>query len=80
MNHCITKLTTKGEYITRFGSFGSAPGRLVGPTSLTINNGLVYVTECRNHRVSIFDTNGTFLHCFGKEVKKESLVNRLVSQ
>ena len=66
-NHCITKLTTAGEYITRFGSKGSAPGQLFCPSSLTINNNLVYVSEYNNHRVSIFDTKGTFLHCFGKK-------------
>ena len=70
-NHSVTKLTTKGKYITRFGSSGSAPGQLSYPISLTINNGLVYVSEWGNNRVSIFDTNGKFLHCFGKRGRKE---------
>ena len=74
-NHCITKLTTKGQYVTRFGSEGSAPGQLTYPTSLTINNGLVYVTENDINRVSIFDTNGTFLHCFGKTGSGEGEFN-----
>ena len=65
-NHCITKLTTEGQYIKRFGSKGSAPDQLSWPSSLTINNNLVYVSEEGNNRVSIFDTNGTFIHCFGK--------------
>ena len=65
-NHCITKLTTKGDYVTRFGSKGSAPGELSCPSSLTINNNIVYVTEYNNNRVSIFNTTGTFLHCFSK--------------
>ena len=65
-NHCITKLTTTGEFITRFGSRGSAPGQLYYPYYPTINNNLVYVSEDGNDRVSVFDTKGTFLHCFGK--------------
>ena len=65
-NHCITKLTSTGEYITRFGSEGSATGQLFYPTFLSINNNLVYVSEYGNDRVSVFDTKGTFLHCFGK--------------
>ena len=65
-SHCITKLTTTGEVITRFGSRGSAPGQLLCPSTLTINNNLVYVSEFGNDRVSVFDTKGTFLHCFGK--------------
>ena len=74
-NHCITKLTTEGEYITRFGSYGSAPGRLYCPSSLAINNNLVYISDHENHRVTIFDTNGTFLHCFGKKGSGEGEFN-----
>ena len=70
-NHCITKLTTKGQYITRFGSQRSAPGKLSYPSSLTINNNLVYVSEYGNNRVSIFDTNGNFIHRFGMEGREE---------
>ena len=65
-NHCITKLTRTGDFITRFGSKGYAPGQLFRPSFLTINNNLVYVSEYGNDRVSVFDTKGTFLHCFGK--------------
>ena len=75
-NHCITKLTTTGEYITRFGSRGSAPGQLYNPSSLTINNNLVYVSELGNHRVSVFDTKGTFLYCFGKNRSGEREFDR----
>ena len=74
-NHCITKLTTNGKYITSFGSEGSAPGQLSDPSSLTINNNLVYVSEWSNHRVSIFDVNGNFLHCFGKRGSGEGEFN-----
>ena len=63
-NHCITKLTTTGEFITRFGFKGSAPGQLDYPSSLTINNNLVYVSELGNHCVSVFNVKGTFLHRF----------------
>ena len=65
-NNCIKKLTTTGQFITRFGSEGSAPGQLHNPSSLAINNNLVYVSEYNSHRVSVFDTEGTFLYCFGK--------------
>ena len=70
LNDCITKLTTKGQYIKRFGCKGSAPGRSSCPSSVTINNNLVYVAEYDNNCVSIIDTNGTFIHCFGKKGRK----------
>ena len=75
-SNCITKLTTTGEFITRFCSRGSAPGQLHSPISLTINNNLVYVSELHNHRVSVFDTKGTFLHCYGKRGSGERELNR----
>ena len=74
-NHCITKLTTTGEYSTRFGSKGSAPGQLDNPSSSTINNNLVYVSKYNNHCVSVFDTKGTFLHCFGKRGSEKGEFN-----
>ena len=70
---CINKLTTTGQYITRFGSHGSAPGQLDVPSSLTIHNNLVYICEWGNDRVSIFDIQGKFLHCFGKRESGEEL-------
>ena len=66
-NDCITKLSSTGQYITRFGSRGTTPGKLNRPSSLTVSNDLVYVSEACNRRVSIFDTKGKFLRCFGKE-------------
>ena len=63
-NHCITKVTTTGEYIARIGSGGSAPGQLRTPSSIVINNNILYITELGNSRVSIFDTKGHFLHSF----------------
>ncbi len=75
-NGCITVLTTSGQYITRYGSYGSAPGQLMHPSSLTIHNNLVYVTESINSRVSIFDTNGTFSCCFSMHGREEGELNR----
>ncbi len=36
----------------------------------------MYVSECDNNRVSIFDTNGIFLRCFGKGGNGEGELNR----
>ena len=76
-NLCITKLTTEGDImIIRFGSEGTAPGQLYCPSSLTINNNIVYVTEEGNSRVSIFNTNGIFLHCFSNKGCKTGELHR----
>ena len=61
-NHCITKLTATGHYITRFGmNQGPAPIQLCSPFSLTIHNNLIHVSETVNKCVAIFDTEGNFL-------------------
>ena len=53
--------------------------KLDTPTSLTINSNLVYVCDRGNHRVSVIDTKGKFLHCFGikEEVEKKSSINHM---
>ena len=63
---CIKKFTSRGEYVSKFSSCGSNPGQVSHPTSIIIDNNLVYVSDYGNHRISIFDTNGCFVHCFGK--------------
>ena len=66
-NNCIAKLTTEGQFLARFGSAGHAPGQLYWPASIAVSNNFVYVCERCNRRVSIFDTDGNFLNCFGGE-------------
>ncbi len=69
-NHCVTKVATndhRHKCIKRFGSEGSAPGQFRKPICLCIGNGLVYVCNYSNGRISIFDTDGHFKHCFGQK-------------
>ena len=66
VNCCVKKLTSTGKYISDFGSFGFNPGKLWCPSSIIIENNLVYVSETGGCRVSIFDINGCFIQCFAK--------------
>ena len=75
-SHCVTKLTTTGQYINKFGCQGSAQGQLLYPSSVVVMNGLVFVTEWGNNRVSIFDTDGSFLHCFGSTGNGQGELNK----
>ena len=44
---------------------GSDRGRLSCPTSVNADlYGFIIVAEEGNHRVSIFDKDGVFIHCF----------------
>ena len=64
-NSCIKKFTSTEPYIATFSSKGSNPGEIKDPSSIIIDNNLLYVSEWGNNRISIFDTNGCFIHYFG---------------
>ena len=68
-NHCITKLSATGQYMSRFGTKGSAPGQLYRPSGLCVNDNLVYVVEDGGDRVSIFDVSGKVCLLFWKKRK-----------
>ena len=58
--HTVHKLTTAGQYIhtisiTKYSTF----------MHLVIHHKHIYITDTSNHRVLIYDTNGTRLHSFG---------------
>ena len=68
-HHCIHKFTIAGKYITQFGSKGSAPGQLLRPTYLTVSNSILYVSDSRNGRIAIYNTNGTYYYdCIGNGI------------
>ena len=51
---------------TTFGSKGSADGQLLTPRNVTVGpNGKVYVTDAGNHRIVIFNPDGSFDRAFG---------------
>ena len=65
-NSCIYTYTLDGHYVGKFGARGSGRGQLHNPCSLTTDlNGFIIVADTSNHRVSIFDNNGSCIHCFG---------------
>ena len=55
------------EQITRFSQSGSNPGELndPGPLAVSINNN-IYVGDVRNRRISVFNSQGLYLHQFGR--------------
>ena len=76
-NHRVQKLTTSGEFLSRFGSNGSGHGQLSTPRGICINpEGKIFVAEYSNHRVSVFDADGTFLyHIVGKSSEGGEMKN-----
>ena len=51
-----------------FGQEGESFGMLAGPCGVAVNDqNEIAVTECGNHRVSVFSSDGTHLRSFGWE-------------
>ena len=62
-NHRVQKLTTSGEFLSKFGSHGSRDGQLYHPRGICVDaGGRIFVSEYRNKRVSVFEPCGTFAY------------------
>ena len=67
-DHVVKKFTLQGDYLSKFGSYGSRDGQFNNPQGLTFNSkGLLYVVDYSNHRVQVFDGTNTFLFKFGSK-------------
>lgn len=61
----IEKYNITGTLLTSFGGFGTSDGKFNNGTYMgrivADSHGNIYVTDCGNHRVQKFDSNGNFL-------------------
>ena len=65
-DHVVKKFTLQGDYLSKFGSYGSGDGQFNNPQGLTFNSkGLLYVVDHSNYRVQVFDNRNKFLFKFG---------------
>ena len=54
-NHRVQLLTQEGHFVTSFGSYGSDPGKIVGPIDAVVTpNGDVLVLELGGKRVQVW--------------------------
>ena len=64
--HSIIVFNSDLTFAHSFGSEGSGDGQFLFPFNIAIDNdGLVYVTDCNNHRVQKFTPDGQFIAWFG---------------
>ena len=55
-----------GNYITKWGTYGSGDGQLNAPYGIAVDGGCnVYVSDFNNSRVQKFDSSGAFLAKWG---------------
>lgn len=61
-NARVHKFSSNGEHLFSWGDYGCDPGLFNLPHSVcTDSEGKVYVADRENHRIQIFDENGTYL-------------------
>jgi hypothetical protein len=69
-NGRIVKFTRDGKYVKAWGKVGTGPGDFRTPHALALDSrGRLYVADRGNHRIQVFDQEGTLLdtyHQFGR--------------
>ena len=65
--------TRRFRPVRPFGQKGKSVGMLNGPWGVAVNDSdEIAVTDCFNHRISVFRSNGTDLRSFGKKGKNNT--------
>ena len=62
----IHKFNENGECLQTKGAIGSGTGQLPRPNGLDYRNGELYVTDCANHCIHVYDRDLNFLRQFGR--------------
>ena len=65
----LQKFTSYGELIKCVGRKGSNEGEFNDPRGVTIYSNQVYVCDCNNHRIQVFDLNLHFIGSIGSHGK-----------
>ena len=63
--HKLQKFTSTGELIKCVGRKGGKEGEFDDPRGLTLRDNLVYVCDCNNHRIQVFDLDLNFVRSIG---------------
>ena len=67
-HHCIYTFTLDGDYVGKFGTYGTSSGQLNKPYGFAVDlHGFIFVADCHNYRVLIFDKDGNHINCFGSK-------------
>ena len=76
--HCIQKFTLCGQFVSQFGSEGTAEGQFNIPCGLVLSQSeLLFVSDCDNHRIQVYNyKNEVFSYTFGQYGKEPGCFNR----
>ena len=67
-NHRIQVFDSKGNYITKWGTYGEENGQIHKASALTVvPSGNIYLSDQFNYRIQEFTSNGTFVTTWGTQ-------------
>ena len=64
-DHKVQKFNRRGEVVKSIGENGGNVGEFDGPFGVKYHNDQVYVCDCNNARVQVFDSDLNFVRSFG---------------
>ena len=68
-NDRVQKFTNTGEFVTQFGTVGTAPGQFQRASGLLWHDKTLYVADAINNRIQAFRDDGTFLRVVTEAVE-----------
>jgi DNA-binding beta-propeller fold protein YncE len=76
LNGHILKYDKAHRQVGVYSELGSAPGQTFESEFMTITEGLLFIAEAGNHRISVFNMAGEFEYSFGELGTGEGQMNR----
>ena len=67
----LQKFTSKGKFLKCVGQKGSKEGEFNDPYGMTLHDNRLYVCDCNNHRIQVFDLDLNFKRSIGSHGKGE---------
>ena len=72
--NCIQKFTMSGQFVSQFGSKGTAESQFNNPLGLVLSLSELFVCDSDNHRIQVF-SNEQFSYTFGQYGKEPGYFN-----
>ena len=71
-NHRIQVFDTKGNYMTKWGTYGEEDGQIHKASALSVvPSGNIYLSDQFNYRIQVFTSNGTFVTAWGTKGEED---------
>ena len=74
--HKLQKFTSSGKLIKCVGQWGRKEGEFDDPRGVTLYDNQIYVCDCNDHRIQVFDLDLNFVRSIGSHCKGRGEFNK----